>query len=510
MKVFGPRASGPTPEVAAGEANEITKTEATAHGAINPGGLANSYHFEWVQGEMQRIVVSSKGGRFRLGTKLFSDGEEADPSSGLLFTERMPFDVSPAALQAELEVIYGAGNVSVTGNAAGSNGPGEFKVLFKNELGGRFVGQMRGEFKEPFEEGEEAEPRHVTVTTVSQGQLWGAARPAPTWPEANPAIDPTDSANHAVSAHLTGLRPNTPYDVRLVGTSTEPEGDPEKRLNAYSGVDTFTTLPPPLPVVSGLETSGVTTESAHLAATIDPKKDETIWRVLLSTEAAAGAGQTECEGLGPAAFEVAAEGTIPLEEPGVVPIAQDLTGLEPSQTYCLRLLATNGGGSAQADAVFTTKVVKPTEVALAFAAPRTDTSARLNFYVNPQGEAPLTYRLEYSLDGTAWTPLPERVSTTEAHRQIVLADELTGLTPNTTYFYRLVLVKNGAGEVNKGSFNAKKSFTTRTSAEMAIPANALGEPERRGFEMVDQPRYGQPERSRGGTLHADVAASGRR
>ena len=490
VKVFGARASGAVPEVAAGEASEITKTEATAHGSINPGGLANSYHFEWVKAEVQRIVVSSKGGRFRLGTHRFGPKDETEPSSGLFFTERMPFNVSPTALQAELEAIYGAGNVSVTGSAASAGGPGEYRVLFKDELAGRFVSQMSGEFKETFEEGEEFEPRHATVTTVSQGQLWGDAKPAPTWPESNPSIDPTDNANHAVSAHFTGLRPNATYDVRLVGTNTEPEGDPEKRLNAYSNADTFTTLPPPPPVVSGLEVSGVTTESAHLAAMIDPQKDETIWRVLLSTEAAAGASQAECESLSATAFEVAGEGTIPLEEPGTVPIAEDLPGIEPSQTYCLRLVATNGGGNDQGGAVFTTKVIKPTEIALAFAAPRTDSSARLNFYVNPQGEAPLSYDFEYSLDGTTWTPLPERVSTTEAHQQIVLADELTGLTPNTTYFYRLVLVKNEAGEALKASFSAKKSFTTRTSAEMTLPANAFGEPERRGFELVNSPETG--------------------
>ena len=71
----------------------------------------------------------------------------------------------------------------------------------------------------------------------------------------------------------------------------------------------------------------------------------------------------------------------------------------------MRLIVTNGGGRAQADAAFTTEAVMPTEAALAFAAPRTDTSARINAYVNPEGEAPLTYQFAYSTDGTTWISL---------------------------------------------------------------------------------------------------------
>ena len=95
---------------------------------------------------------------------------------------------------------------------------------------------------------------------------------------------------------------------------------------------------------------------------------------------------------------------------------------------------------------------------LAFAAPRTDISAWLNFYVNPEGEAPLEYRFEYSTDGANWIPLEDAVSETEARKQIVVAEKVSGLAPGTTYFYRLGFVKNEAGSVT--GLAGSRSFTT--------------------------------------------------
>jgi DNA-binding beta-propeller fold protein YncE len=474
VKVFAPLASGPVPTVSEGETDEVTKTEATAHGTVNPAGLPNSYHFEWVRAEVQKIVV--------------------EPTSKLLLfetpfgnSETLPADISPTALQAELEKFYGTGNVSVTGYAATSGIPGEYRVLFEGGLAGQFVGLLRGRYVDP--EQPEVSVGQPSITRVSRGQLWGESEQQRTRPESYPAIEPTDSSNHAVLQRLTNLQPNTAYDVRLVGTNTEPEGDPEKRLDDYSAADTFTTLPPPPPEVSGLAVSGVTTNSAEIAATIDPEEDETTWRALVDPGAPYGVSQAECEALSQSGYELAAEGTIPFGETGAVAIERELTGLEPGETYCLRLVAVNGGGSAEEDRVLVTTAVKPTEAKLAFVAPRTDTGARLNFYVNPQGDVPLTYRFEYSPDGANWTQLEEVVSTTDAHRQIVLAEEVEGLAPATGYYYRLGLVKNEAGSLAPGGAG-KGRFTTRTSAEMTIPPNALGEAEKRGIELVNSPDKG--------------------
>jgi hypothetical protein len=139
----------------------------------------------------------------------------------------------------------------------------------------------------------------------------------------------------------------------------------------------------------------------------------------------------------------------------------------------------------------------PTDAFTAFAGPRSATTARLNGYVNPQGSE-ATYRFEYSQDGSNWTTLPDQ-TTRRAREQILVGEELTGLSPNTTYHYRFS-VENGAG-LAEGD---ERTFTTRTSAEMQLP--------KRGVELVNQPDKGNQslfmQRPRGGTPM--VAADGNR
>jgi hypothetical protein len=563
VKVFGPTASGTAPDVKAEETDGITRTEATAHGTINPLGTSNRYHFERIRGEAQRVGIEATGGSFFLAmTSAIGSGEITAGSNvvtgvqtafgafdvgdtisasgnylpgGLTITgvgaETLTLSANAAqtqdavglidtattapiawdapasggegsgSVEAALEALpIAAGNISVTGKSAAGGEPGEYLITFENELAGHNLREIAGDSSDLT-----GGAQQVAVRTVTEGQSWAAVSPQPGWPESSPSIEPTDSVDHPVSAQLTSLRPNTTYDVRLVGTNTEPEGDPEKRLHAYSNIETFTTLPPDPPVVSNLSLSGVTTDSAHLSATIDPQKDETTWRVLVSGAAIQTTTNEECEGFPQSAFEALEEGTIPAGEPGTFDLETDLTGLKSGEIYCLRLIAANGNpDSGVASTLLQTVAVAPTEVKLGFAAPRTATSARLNFYVNPEGETPLTYQLEYSADGTSWMPLKELVSTIDAHNQIILSDELTGLAPGTTYFYRLGLVENEVEELPQSALGPEKEFTTRTELEMTLPANAFGEPERRGIELVNSPDTGN-QNARAAELYSDMS-----
>ncbi len=129
-------------------------------------------------------------------------------------------------------------------------------------------------------------------------------------------------------------------------------------------------------------------------------------------------------------------------------------------------------------AVFVPHALPPSQAETAFAAPRTDTGARLNGYVDPEGET-LTYRFEYSEDGGGtWITLPDQEDDSEARKQIVVGEQLSNLTPDTTYLYRFS-AENPAGAAPQG---AEKSFTTRTSAEMQLP--------QRGVELVNTPEKG--------------------
>ena len=338
VKVFGPITSGTIPDVSTTATDGLTRSEAIAHGTINPQSLPHTYHFEWKAG------------------------------------------------------------------------------------------------------------------TASS---WGAAQSSPLQ-----SIEPTDSSLHLVSLPLTELNQNTTYQVRLVGTNSG------SHLSEYSSPDTFKTLPPPPPTVSIDSISAITTSSAHIVATINPQQDITKWLVL--KKEGSGAAESECEAFEDAEFSIVKEGTIPNKTPGSVQVEADLEGLEPAQTNCVRVVATNSGGAGSASDSFKTPTIPPSEASTAFAAPRLDTSARLNARVNPEGEAILSYRFEWSEDGVNWTALPLRESTVNARRQIVIADELLGLEPDTTYHYRLALVENEAGPAPIPP--EAKTFTTRTSAEVNPPS----------------------------------------
>jgi hypothetical protein len=341
------------------------------------------------------------------------------------------------------------------------------------------------------------------------GANWGAAESS-----ATQSIEPTDGNSHAVSLTITEykgkqLRSNTTFQVRLVGTNAAND------LSAYSNADSPSTPVPPSAEVTECTTSAITTGSAHLACTIDPKEEEVEWRIL--ARPVSGGTPAECEALAEGEFNSVASGTIPPDEPGLVEVGEDLTELEPAQLYCVRASAVNTGGGGQKDLSFRTLAVAPSEAGAAFAAPRTDTSARINARVNPHGED-LKYRFEWSEDGSNWSVLPIRESTIPAREPIVVADQMSGLEPGATYHYRLGLAENQAGSV--ASLGEERTFRTRTGAEVeaASPASCPNEEVRaeqhaaylgscRGIELVSEPDKGNQSANANGPGINDYTSS---
>jgi len=295
------------------------------------------------------------------------------------------------------------------------------------------------------------------------GASWSGAK------SSAPQNLPEDSSDHAVSFNATGLAGNTTYQVRLVGTNTE------NGLKAVSSADTFTTATAAsAPEMTISAPSGVTTTAAEVSGTVNPKEDFTAtWRLQLSTDPGCASG-----------FSDQPNHNLESEANSPVAVAEELTGLLPNQHYCVRIAATNSAGTATSETKeFTTEPIPPDQVFTAFAAPRTDTSARLNGRVNPEGANPvypLTYRFEFSEDGGAtWISLGDHEYSGGAREQIVLAEELTELSPDTTYQYRFS-AENAAGSASPQG--GVETFTTRTTAEMNPPA--------RGFELVNNPDKG--------------------
>lgn len=280
-----------------------------------------------------------------------------------------------------------------------------------------------------------------------------------------PQTLPQDSVEHAVELATSKLRGNTTYQVRLVAENSD------NGLRSWSGVDTFTTTKAAVaPTVTINTPSPIGTTTATVPGTINPQGDTASWRVQLSTDPACTTDFTDQAGQS-------------LPEGGETPVnvSYSLTSLLPSQRYCVRIRANNSFGSTTSETKqFETAPVIADEVEIAPAAPRLDTSARLNARVNPHGDK-LKYRFEYSKDGGAsWTPLGVEEDTGEGREQVVVGSELTGLDPSTSYRYRLGLLEDGAGPV--ASLGGEEAFTTRTTAE-ATPPDL-------GIELVSNPDKG--------------------
>lgn len=279
---------------------------------------------------------------------------------------------------------------------------------------------------------------------------------------------PQDSLEHAVEFKALNLFGNQTDQVRLVAVNTA------NGLRTASGT-TEVTLPQATanPTVEIDTPVSLGPAAERISGAINPNEDSVKWRIEISTDPA-------CEG----GFETAASLYLPGGEAnGPIDVEHDLHGLLAAQHYCVRIRAINSfdpSGVVSETKEFTTEAVAPNEASTAFAAPRTDTTARINGYVNPQGEANLTYRFELSEDGVTWAPLPDLEATVDDRRQIVIGEDLTGLQPGTTYLYRLAFVGNEAGPAP--SLGSARSFTTRTTAEM--------QPPQRGIELVNNPDKG--------------------
>lgn len=492
VRVFGAPVSGAAPDAASGETDEVTRTSAEAHATVNPQGLANSYRFEWARGgnEVQRLKIRAVAGEFMIDDGTCCEGlPEATPGCCPDFTPPLPFDVSPAALQSALEGLdtIGPGNVAVSGTPASGLDEeelGEYEIEYVGALEGTDVALLR-----PHGEGLEAPHNtpEASINTLAGGPHWARAESSP------PQSLPEDSADHEVSLALTGLDQNAPYSVRVAATNSE------NKLTAYAVPDAFHTLAPPPAAVEECAVSAVATDSAHIACTVEPQEDATTWSIALA--ARAEASQAKCEALQAFAFKAVKSGSFGVE-PGSFPIAADASGLDPAQSYCVRATATNSGGGDSEDTLFKTLAVPPGEASAAFAAPRTETTARLNARVNPNGEADFEYRFEWKEQGAAeWTKSPLRESTIHAREPILVAEELSGLKPATTYSYRLALAENEAGPA--ASLGEERTFTTRSLAEAqaASPPSCPNEEVRlarrfthlgscRGIELVNNPDKG--------------------
>jgi hypothetical protein len=243
-------------------------------------------------------------------------------------------------------------------------------------------------------------------------------------------FSPGVTSTEGVSYGISGLVPNTKYHYQLV--VYDASGD-----FIYGGDESFTTLPVPPAVATGAA-SAVTAGSATLNSTVNPNGADSV--AYFQWGLTAGYGNT----------------TPPLDAgaaASAAPVESTLTGLSPNTTYYYQLVATNSGGVAYGEGQSFTTLPLPPGASTLPATPVTAGSATLNGTVNPNGADSVAY-FQWGLT-TAYQNTTPPQDAGSGSSVAPVQSTLTGLSPNTTYYYQLVATNRGGVAYGTG-----ESFTT--------------------------------------------------
>jgi plastocyanin len=138
-------------------------------------------------------------------------------------------------------------------------------------------------------------------------------------------------------------------------------------------------------------------------------------------------------------------------------VSAPLTGLTPSTTYHVELVATYGAGQTTVpggEQVFATPAVQAPGVTTGRAIAVTETGATLGGSVSPEGLA-TTYHFEYGLSTSYEHVTPSELTGPEGVEHAASAS-VTGLAPSTVYHFRLVATNASGGPVT----GEDQTFTT--------------------------------------------------
>jgi len=380
------------PVVATLAAGNITGTNATLFGTVNPEGAATGWYFAYG-------LTTSYG-------------------------------------SATATTVFGSGstNVAITNNITGLL-PGttyHFLVVATNSLGTNSGADMA--FTTPAL-APTVVPGTVSGITASNAMLnaqvtpngavttvlfaWGLSA---SYTTTNLAAIGSGNAAVPVADLLTNLEAATTYHYKIIATNSAGV--------TASGDLTFSTPAGP-PVAVTLGATSITTNAAAVYGTVNPENAAGGWFFQY--------GLTTNYGLVTVTNALAA-GSVP------VPVTNNLSGLALGTVYHFQLVATNGNGtSAGGDMTFTTLATPPTLV-LQSPSGISYSNATLNAQVTPNGAATTVY---FAWGTTTNYGTTNAVAIGGGTAAAPVADALTSLATYTTYHY-LVTASNSAG-VTAGS-----------------------------------------------------------
>ena len=253
----------------------------------------------------------------------------------------------------------------------------------------------------------------------------------------------TGSNGKVVKGDLAGLTPNTTYHFRVVAINSagRTEGSDE----------TFTTLAE-YPAVTTGSASDIVSTGATLNGSVIANNADTAVTFQYGLDTSYGS------------FVSAVPGTA--TGMGNTDVSAALTGLLPNTTYHFRAVGQNAAGPANgSDAFFTTRKAKPAATT-GTAGGLSSSGATLNGTVNASNES-TTVTFEYGLSTGYGTTVTATPSTATGSGNTPVSSILAGLTPNTTYHYRVV-AENPTGTTN----GLDQTFTTSAVAPSVATGSA--------------------------------------
>jgi phosphodiesterase/alkaline phosphatase D-like protein len=283
--------------------------------------------------------------------------------------------------------------------------------------------------------GEVSECKLEYGTTTAYGSS-AACTPAPGSGESPVEVSPT----------VSGLTLNTTYHYRV--SATNPGG-------TSKGSDaTFKTLGPP--TVETKPAFSVTQTTATLNATVNPNASEV-------SECKFEYGATETYGSSAPCSSLPGSGTSP------VAVSASVSGLTPNTTYHFRISATNAQGTSKG-ADETLKTVPKAPALAECGVEVAQTSATFCATVNPNGSQVTECIFEYGTTTSYGSIVPCSPAPGSGTSPVVVRAEVNGLSPNTTYHFRVVATNAGGTIVG-----SDRSFKTLPAAPTVVtkPASSV-------------------------------------
>jgi phosphodiesterase/alkaline phosphatase D-like protein len=405
------------PTVVTSKATSVTQTAATVNAAVNPnGGAVSDCHFEYGTTESYGATVPCT----------------PSPGSG-----NSAVVVSAAVTGLSANTTYHFRVVATNAGGTSKGSDETLKTLPNAPTVVTKAASLVTQTTATLNATVNPNGGEVTECKLEYGETTSYGKTASCAP-----LPGSGSSAVAVSAAVTGLAANTTYHFRVVAVNAGGTSD---------GSDlTFKTLPNQ-PTVEAKAASSITQTSAMLNASVNPNGGEVSeCKLEYGTSSTPYTSSVSCS-----------------PSPGSGEIAKTVAGaaepLKANTTYHFRIVATNAGGTSKgSDETFKTLPNPPTVVTKA-ASSITQTTATLNATVNPNGGEVSTCKFEYGTTESYESSLPCSSLPGSGTSPVAVSAALIGLSPNTTYHFRIVATNSGG--TTDGADQAFKTLPNAPTVE---------------------------------------------